>query len=244
MQLLKGFFGMIWKFYFLLVVAISLLLLYPIYFILLQNERYFKKGFQLIRVQTKFILFMVGIRVHVEGSIPDDENTSYIICPNHSSYLDILILYYSLPNYFIFLGKQELGKVPIFNIFFKKMNLLVNRSNAKAAHEAIKKACERIEKGDNIVIFPEGTIPNSVPTMKAFKNGAFKVAKELGISIVPVSFKDNYKLLEDSMKISANCCFGKARVYIHPPISAAEHSKMDLVALREKTKIIIASKLD
>jgi len=244
MKLIKALLGNLWKFYFLLVLSLTLLLLYPAYYFLLLNENYFQKGFQLIRFQTKLILFLVGIRPKVEGSIPDDEQTSYIICPNHSSYLDILLLYYCLPHYFIFLGKEELGKVPVFNIFFKRMNILVNRSNPKAAHEAIKKACERIEKGNNIVIFPEGTIPNTAPRMKPFKNGAFKVAQELKISIIPISFRDNYKLLEDSMKFNARCCVGTARVYIHPPILAEEHSELDLVSLREKTKAIIASKLD
>ena len=234
----------LWKFYLLFLVIITLLLFYPIYFFLLNNEKYFSAGFKLIRFQAKVILLLAGIRPIVEGIIPDDENTTYIICPNHSSYLDILLLYYCLPHYFIFLGKQELQNIPIFNIFFKKMNILVNRGNPKAAYEAIKKACEQIGKGNNIVIFPEGTIPPSAPKMKPFKNGAFKVAQDLGISIIPISFRDNYRLLEDSMKINAKSTYGKARVYVHPPILAEEHSKMDLVSLREKTKAIIASKLE
>src|SRR5690554_3028427 len=137
MKWIKGLFGFVWKIYFFLVVAISLLLLYPIYFVWLQNEKYFKKGFSLIRKQAKFILFCVGIRLKVIGSIPDDKDISYIICPNHSSYLDILILYAVFPSYFIFLGKKELGRVPVFNIFFKKMNILVDRKNAKEAYKSI-----------------------------------------------------------------------------------------------------------
>lgn len=240
----KSLFSNLWKFYLLFVVIITLLLLYPFYLILLNKEKYFASGFKLIRFQAKVILFFAGIRPVIEGSIPHNENTTYIICSNHSSYLDILILYYCLPHYFIFLGKEELKKIPVFNIFFKKMNISVDRAKPKAAHEAIKKACEQIGKGNNIVIFPEGTIPPSAPIMKSFKNGAFKVAQDLGIGIIPISFKDNYKLLEDSMKFNAKSRFGKARVYVHPPISAEEHSKMDLVSLREKTKAIIASKLD
>ena len=240
----KCLFSNLWKFYLFLVLSITLLLLYPVYFFLLNNEKHFVKGFKLIRFHARLILLLVGIRPIIEGNIPDDENTTYIICPNHSSYLDILLLYYCLPHYFIFLGKQELQNIPIFNIFFKKMNISVDRSNPKAAYDAIKEACKRIGKGNNIVIFPEGTIPDSVPKMRPFKNGAFKVAQDLGISIIPISFKDNYKLLEDSMHISAKSRFGKARVFVHPPILAEEHSKMDLVSLREKTKTIIASKLD
>ncbi len=223
---------------------VVILLFYPIQFILLQNESYFSTGFKLIRIQAQLILFFVGIRPDVKGVIPDDENTTYIICPNHSSYLDILLMYAALPNYFIFLGKKELGSVPIFNIYFKKMNILVDRGNPKAAHESLTKACAELNKGSNLVIFPEGTIPRSVPKMKAFKNGAFKTALQLNIPIVPVTFKDNYKLLEDNWSFFSKTRPGKARVFIHPPIHINKEEPQDLLTLREQTKAKIASQLD
>lgn len=244
MKWIKGLFGFIWKIYFFLVVAISILLLYPIYFVWLQNEKHFKKGFNLIRKHAKFILFCVGIRIKVIGSIPDDDNTSYIICPNHSSYLDILILYAVFPNYFIFLGKKELGKVPVFNIFFKKMNILVDRKNAKAAHQSIVKATEAMEKGSNLVIFPEGTIPHTAPKMKPFKNGAFRLARQLKMPIVPITFVNNWKLLEDSMQWTAKSCPGISKVYIHSPIIVNSDEPQDLLTLREQTRAVIQSKLD
>lgn len=123
------------------------------------------------------------------------------------------------------------------------MNILVDRSNAKAAHDSIKKACIQIEKGRNLVIFPEGTIPKSVPQLKPFKNGAFKVALELGIDIIPISFKDNYRLLEDSMKLEAKWGIGRSNVYIHTPIKAKQAPSMDLLTLRQETRNAIESKL-
>ena len=244
MKWIKGLLGYIWKLYFLLVVLITLLLFYPAYLILLLNEKYFLQGFKLTRFQARLILFLVGVRKEVYGAIPNDKETTYIICPNHSSYLDILILYSALPNFFIFLGKKELGKIPVFNIFFKKFNILVDRGNAMAAHASIEKACKAMEKGTNVVIFPEGTISKDVPKMRPFKNGAFKVALQLNIPIVPISLTDNYKLLEDSLSFYANARPGKSRIYIHPPIFINEDSPQDLLTLREETKQIIASKID
>jgi len=243
MKLVKGIFGFLWKIYFLLVVLITIIILYPTFFVLLQNEKYFQTGFKLIRWQAKCILFFVGIRKKVVGNIPNDQSTNYIICPNHSSYLDILLLYASFPNYFIFLGKKELGNVPLFNIYFKKMNILVDRTNPKSAHQSIAKACEEMEKGSNLVIFPEGTIPKSVPQLKPFKNGAFRVSMQLKMNIIPVTFKDNYRLLEDSWSITARSRPGLSRVYIHEPIEVKEE-EWDLLTLREETKKRIASKLD
>jgi 1-acyl-sn-glycerol-3-phosphate acyltransferase len=243
MKVLKGILGNIYKGYFFLVVAVSLIVLYPAYFILLNKEKYFQIGFKLVRFQAKLILFLVGVRYEVHGKISNDQNISYIICPNHSSYLDILMLYAVFPHYFVFLGKKELGSIPIFNIFFKRMNILIDRTNPKAAHASIVKACEVMEKGDNVVIFPEGTIPPTAPKMKAFKNGAFRVALQLKIPIVPVSFVNHVELLEDKFTFFAKCRPGKSTVYIHEPIYINERAPQDLVALREHCKQIIASKL-
>lgn len=243
MKIIAAIFAYAWKIYFLIVVMLVILILYPIQLFLLTNEKHFNRGFKLIRFQANAILFLIGVRKEIHGKIPNDQNTSYIICPNHSSYLDILLLYAAFPTYFIFLGKKELGKVPVFNIYFKKMNLLVDRANPKAAHQAITNACEKLKNGTNLVIFPEGTIPTTTPEMKAFKNGAFKAASDTNTPIIPITFKDNYKLLEDNWGLFSRTGPGKSRVYIHAPIFP-KNGGVDLLTLREETRKAIESELD
>jgi len=234
---------MVWKIYLFLVVLFSLLMLYPLYLIFLKVDSLLAYGFSITRFQGRLILFMSGIRYQLEGSIPRDKEVSYIICPNHTSYLDILLLYAIFPNYFIFLGKKELGNVPLFNIFFKKLNILVDRRNPKGAHEAILKASSRLKAGTNVVIFPEGTISQMAPKLRPFKNGAFKIASQLNMPIVPVTFINNHKLLEDSMKFGASSYPGKAKVVIHDPIYPMPDSADELLILREKCREAIASAL-
>ncbi len=243
MKAVKGVFSLVWKIYFGIVVFISILLLYPALLIWLNDERYFYKAYRLIQKQAKAILFFVGIRYTVTGS-HSIKQESYIICPNHSSYLDILLLYATFPNYFIFLGKKELGKVPLFNIYFKKMNILIDRTNPKAAHHSITKAISEMQKGTSVVIFPEGTIPKTAPQMKPFKNGAFKVAIDNHLSILPVSFPKNYLLLQDSWKFGSHARPGRAKIIYHPVVDIANRSDKDLISLREEVKHIIQSKVD
>src|SRR5690606_24074212 len=116
-------------------------LLYPASYILLTNEKYFPKGFSIIRLHAKLILFLSGIRRKVifKYELPPPP---YIICSNHSSYLDIFLTYAIIPDYFVSMGKNELGSVPLFNIFFKKLNILVDRKNVKTAHKALLRAGE------------------------------------------------------------------------------------------------------
>jgi 1-acyl-sn-glycerol-3-phosphate acyltransferase len=123
------------------------------------------------------------------------------------------------------------------------MNLLVDRANPKAAHQAIVNACEKLRNGTNLVIFPEGTIPSTTPKMKAFKNGAFFAASETNTAIIPITFKDNYKLLEDSWSFFSKTKPGKSRVYIHAPV-LPKNGAVDLLTLREQTKNAIESQLD
>lgn len=201
-------------------------------------------GFQLTRFQGRLILFCGGIRKKVKGQILKDKEVSYVICPNHTSFVDILMLYEIFPHYFIFLGKKELGSIPFFRLFFKKLNILVDRKNPKAAHEAILKASERLQEGTNVVIFPEGTISPKAPELIAFKSGAFRIATQLQMPIIPVTFKNNYKLLEDSWSFWANSRPGVSEVIIHDPIYPTTEAKEELLNLQSKCREAISSGLE
>lgn len=233
-----------WKIYLSLVLIISLILLYPIYIFVLNFDSLLEQGFRLSRFHARLILIFSGIRIKVEGSIPRDDEICYLICPNHTSYLDILMLYAAFPNYFVFLGKKELGRIPLFKLFFKKLNILVDRGSPKAAHQAMLKACDRLEEGTNVVIFPEGTISKRAPELRPFKNGAFRIAIQLQMPIVPVTFVDNYKLLEDSFRFKARSRPGLARVVIHDPIIPKEEGEEELVNLRDRCREAIASRIE
>lgn len=243
MKVVKAVLQLLWKIYLGLVLVISLLVLFPLYVIFLNFDQLLELGFKLTRFHARLILFLSGIWVKIEGSIPRDKEVCYLICPNHTSYIDILMLYAVFPHYFIFLGKQELGKIPLFGLFFKKLNILVDRSNAKAAHCSLMEVRKRLQNGTNVVIFPEGTISHNPPELRPFKNGAFRIAIELELPIVPITFLDNYKILEDSFKFGASSRPGVARVIIHDPIYPENISKDDLVILREQCKASIDSAL-
>lgn len=241
MDSIKAALQLLWKLYLAAVLVVSLLVLFPIYLFVLNIDALLKLGFKLTRFHARLILLLSGIRLKVKGEILNDDKVCYLICPNHTSYLDILLLYAVFPQYFIFLGKKELGKIPLFNLFFKKLNILIDRSNAKAAHRSMLEVRDRLQHGTNVVIFPEGTISKNAPELRPFKNGAFRIALELGLPIVPITFLDNFKRLQDSWKWGAKSGPGRARVVIHPPIYTNEMKGDDLLILREQCREVIAS---
>lgn len=209
------------------------------FLILLSREEWFHYAFRLKKVWAHCILFSTGIFYHIRYEEKPDCNHAYVICPNHSSYLDILLTNVAIPCYFHFMGKAELLNVPLFNIFFRRMNIAVKRSSITSSHKAYQRALEDISKGIGITIFPEATIPECSPNLGPFKNGAFKLAIEAQVPIIPVTFMDNWKLFPDRLKQRYLVRPGISRIVVHKAIPTKGLSEEDIPALKLKVQEII-----
>jgi 1-acyl-sn-glycerol-3-phosphate acyltransferase len=222
--------------------TITFLLLYPGFLLLLSRKEWYKGCFKLMRFWAWVLVAGAGIIVRVKkaNSFPKGP---FIICANHSSYLDIILTYCVVPEYFVFMGKQELNKVPLFNIFFRDMNILVDRKNTINAHRAFVEAMEEIDQGNSVAIFPEGTISKEAPKMKVFKNGLFRLAIDKQVPVIPVTFLDNYKLMEDRAFLQSIYRPGIARVVVHNVVQTKGMSQDDLISLRGRIRETIEEPL-
>ncbi|MBV2227865.1 MAG: 1-acyl-sn-glycerol-3-phosphate acyltransferase [Sphingobacterium mizutaii] len=141
---------------------------------------------------------LVGIRFKIEYEEAINWSKPYIICPNHTSILDITALTYLCPQEFSFIGKVELLKNPVTRIFFKSIDIPVNRQSKISAFKAFKRATELLHEGKSVVIFPEGKIDEEFPpVLHKFKAGAFKMAIENNIPILPVVIHNAWEILWD-----------------------------------------------
>jgi 1-acyl-sn-glycerol-3-phosphate acyltransferase len=197
-----------------------------------------------MKIWAECLLALNGIIYRVKYESAPDPKTPYIICPNHCSYLDIILLYCIFPNYTVFMGKQELSKAPLFNIFFKRMNILVDRKRRISAHRAFIRAGMELEQKHSVVIFPEGTIPPNAPKLKVFKNGAFRLAIEKQVPILPVTFLNNWKFLGTGAFFRSAGRPGLAKVVVHHPVTTDGMNEESLVLLRTKVFNTIQSELD
>lgn len=236
MQFLRIVLGNIWRWYFFLAGFIIFIPLYPVFLILLSQEKWYPKVFRLKKIWAKGILFFTGIRYKVEIQSEIDSNQAYVICPNHSSYLDIVLTNIAFPNYFHFMGKAELLKIPMFNIFFKKMNIPVKRDNNISAHRAFIRAAKDIDRGISIAIYPEATIPDNTPELGEFKNGAFKLAIAKQVPITPITFLDNWKILSEGKNRKYGGWPGTARIVIHSPVSTKGLTEENLEQLKTEVR--------
>ena len=163
----------------------------------------------------------------------------YVFCPNHTSYLDIMISYLVFPDYFHYMGKVELSHWFMFNIFFKGMNIPVNRESLRGSYSAYQRAVDDLGKGISIAIYPEALIPEDTPNLGRFKNGAFKLAIEKQTPIVPIVFLNGWKLLpanENRMKGGGP---GTVKVIVHEAVETKGLTMDDVSELREKVYNII-----
>jgi len=189
------------------------------------------------RVWGRWILIVPGLFVSIKGKNHlDSAKKPCVYCANHGSYLDIVISYILMPDYFVFIGKSELMKAPLFGIFFKKgMDIAVERSSRIGSHQAFLRAGKELEKGHSVCMFPEGTI-SSDGSLRHFKNGAFKLAIEKQVPIVPITFVNNWKLLQNGGFFKSYGRPGIAKIIVHKPISTAGLTADDYVSLTKETR--------
>lgn len=234
MYYIGRFLSALWKSWMALIFLFFLLVTYPVFFIIFLGKNNLKLAFKVKKFWAWFGLIFCGIWVKKKEIFPTAEMPNpCVIVANHASYLDIVISYVVFPKLYIFMAKAELLKVPLFRIFFRKMDIPVNRSSAKDAGRAFVRAAEEIDKGRSVFIFPEGTISNE-GKLRAFKNGAFKLAIDKQVPIFPVTFIHNWKLLQNGGFFKSLGRPGVAWVIVHPPISTTGMTEENLVTLKEK----------
>jgi len=237
----------LWKIWFLLNFIVTLILLYPFFLILLSKTSWFGAAFVLMRFWAHWLACGSGIFLSVKNEINpdgyrDEIPTPCVFVSNHCSYLDIILSYIIIPRYFAFVGKQELDKAPLFRIFFKRMNILVNRSSTVGSHRAFMRVGEEIEKGNSVFIFPEAKI-SSKGILLPFKNGAFRMAIEKQVPIVPIVYENNWKILQNGGFFTSTGRPGIATAIFCKPIFTKGMTSSDLISLRENVRNSIKQRL-
>ncbi len=141
---------------------------------------------------------------------------------------------------FVFLGKSELLKYPILGAYFKLLHIPVFRDNKIKAAKSFIQAKQVVKNGWSLMIFPEGGIPNeNLPQLIPFKEGAFKLAKNLKIPIIPITFTNSYRLFSDPENWFGGAHPGVLKVYIHEHISTELIEKLSEEELLKKCFNII-----
>ena len=186
------------------------------------------------------IAWITPMRVQVEGREHLDPKQSYVLVSNHQSQYDIFTLYGWLGVDFKWVMKKELRTVPGIGVACDRLgHIFIDRSNHAAAIATLETAKTRIVDGTSVIFFPEGTRSRD-GRLKRFKKGAFRMAVDLGLPILPLTVTGTRNVLPAG---TSDLLPGSARLIIHPPISVIGCDSNDCFRLMEETREVIASGL-
>jgi 1-acyl-sn-glycerol-3-phosphate acyltransferase len=159
---------------------------------------------------------MTPICVSVAGKSNIDPVCSYVIVSNHQSHYDVFVLYGWLGVDFKWVMKKELRKVPALGVACEKLDhIFIDRSDKGTALKSLNDAKKIIRNGTSVIFFPEGT-RSRTGEMGEFKKGAFIMALDLGIPILPITITGTNKILPPG---TVNLMPGRVTMTIHKPIS-------------------------
>jgi 1-acyl-sn-glycerol-3-phosphate acyltransferase len=175
--------------------------------------------------------FFTGIIPKIYNRKIAKESRGNIIVGNHSSYLDAAIIYTAVPQVFKTLGKIEISKAPIFGVIYKAVCVLIDRSNNMARARSFIKMKELLKEGIDILIFPEGTFDEDHHNLKNFFDGAFSLAVQAKVKLIPLIIVDAYK------RMPADTLFGftpgQSRAIFLPSIDGSLFTKENDKELKE-----------
>ena len=217
--------------------AIPILIMLPFLLISIISESGYPYFFKMARIWAKFILFGMGFYYIVKREQKLIKKKSYMIVANHTSMTDIMLMLAIIKNPFVFVGKKELVKIPLFGFFYKRTCILVDRNSSRSKNEVFKRAQDRLNQGLSICIFPEGGVPDDESVLlDEFKDGAFRLAIDHQIPIVPIVFADNKERFSYTFLSGSP---GKMRVKILPFVASEGLTSENRKELRDQVRQLI-----
>ncbi|MDN3491639.1 lysophospholipid acyltransferase family protein [Winogradskyella bathintestinalis] len=240
MAIFKYPFWLLYRIWFYILVAIPIIVLFPFLIVSISREQWYPYFFRLARIWSKFILIGMGFGYKIVREETPDPNKSYMFVANHTSMADIMLMLVTVKNPFVFVGKKELAKIPLFGFFYKRTCILVDRTSAKSRQAVFLRAQRRLKQDLSICIFPEGGVPEEHIMLDEFKDGAFRLAINHQIPVVPITFYDNKKRFSYTFFSGSP---GKMRARIHKFISTKDLTIADTKPLNATVKAIIWDEL-
>ena len=196
-------------------------------------------GFKPASLWGRLWCVLAGVRVQVRGRDNINPGTSYVFVANHQGAYDIFSIYGYLHHDFRWMMKQSLRRIPVVGFSCAVSGqVFVDNSSPSAIRRTMQAAEKQLAKGRSVVVFPEGS-RTSDGRMHAFKRGAYTLAVEFGLPVVPVTIDGAFRVMPRTAFAPRP---GHIRLTIHRPIEAPADGH-DLSTLIDASRAAIASAL-
>lgn len=167
------------------------------------------------KIWSQLTCYVLLLPVKVEGRENLEEKTSYVFVANHQGAFDIFLIYGFLGRNFKWMMKKGLRKLPFVGKACQSAgHIFVDKSGPKKIQETIQHAEKVLQGGTSLVVFPEGA-RSFTGHMGYFKKGAFQLADELQLPVVPLTIDGSFDILPRTSKLLS---WHPLRLTIHKPI--------------------------
>lgn len=194
------------------------------------------------RIWSKVVLRVLLLPIHVEGREHLQPRQSYVFVANHQGPVDIFLIYGYLGRNFKWMMKKALRKMPLVGVACEKArHIFVDKSGPKAIKETIDKARATLQNGTSLVVFPEGS-RTFTGHMGLFRKGAFQLADDLQLPVVPVTIDGSFDVLARMAGFNF-VHWHPLRLIIHEPIPPVGEGKEDIKHTMEEAYRVIMNSL-
>lgn len=180
--------------------------------------------------------FLNCVKLEIKGAENFEKNKSYIFVLNHGSTADIIIGAAAMTNRYRPLGKKELTQIPLMGYMFKKAVVLVDRSDPDSRKESMDTMREIIKQQFSIMIAPEGTRNRTPLPLQPFKDGAFRLAIEFNLPLVPMVLLNTRKLYPNNSWLLERC---ELKCHFLKPVSTDGLTEEDVEPLKNQIHKLI-----
>jgi 1-acyl-sn-glycerol-3-phosphate acyltransferase len=172
-----------------------------------------------------FFLKIPPVRYEIDGLERIEPSKRYVIASNHLSQFDIPLLFHVLPIHGRFLSKKEVFDIPLVGRAMRTIGIIeINRAAGRSSRQAINEGVQiAADRGYSLIVFPEGTRSTN-GSLLPFKKGAFRIAIDTGLPVVPIVIEGTDRINSPGSKIFRP---GRARIVIGDPIETVDMTNKD-----------------
>jgi 1-acyl-sn-glycerol-3-phosphate acyltransferase len=173
-------------------------------------------GYSFLWIWSWIFSILTFIRYEFHGRENFRKGQSYIYVSNHTSFLDLPGLRLLIPGEFRPLAKKELLNIPVFGLIARGATIIVNRSSGESRRKSLDRLKEILAEGISILLFAEGTQNRSKEILQPFKDGAFRLAIDTQMPVLPMVIIGAGKLMPPG---TINLRAGLIKIIVGPEIS-------------------------
>ena len=147
------------------------------------------------KIWMRLFFILTGCGLKIIGKNNFKAGQKYIVTCNHNSFMDVPVTTPFIPGANKTIAKAEMAKIPVFGLIYKRGSILVDRNDKSSRRDSFRKMKEVLNLGMHMCIYPEGTRNKTDLPLKEFHDGAFKLAIDTGVSILPAIIFNTKKVL-------------------------------------------------